>query len=1061
MEQKSIDAFFQKKQSETKKRQKRSTEKKESGDKKDLAHLEGVLKMYREIGHLEGVVDTLIDMAILHAGNHSFLKAMNAAERAYESAQELEDIRECTALLLLGDLRYLTEERDTAVDFWNQVPGNSEVENEQLQGAFLRLAQHEMQGKGREFRSWIERSEALEETTEAALLQGLKLKVQGNLMDAEEWIHKALSRRGKASPPTVFDNIPVLPESSEGELFRIVGEIREEGGKLREASEAYQQAGDFLAQGDILQKLGNMELALSAYETGGKRTSNPEYIIKQAEVIMQMGHEDRALTLLVRNEKELAKKDLHLHIAGMDLRLSLHRKRGDLLKQSELLEKKGAVFEKLSEYEGMTNSLLSAATILQNMDDEKSWKRAVGVLEKIIESEAKRRKYKQELLHRTKLEELHLSRGKPIKKIYQENVEYCYSLKRPMLAVGFFQKEMELHKGKEEEFLDYLHLARSYLSGGKRVEALAAYREAEKHYPDPKTKAKILREMGYLYRVTGDMNNALKSLNKAITTFKRVKDREGQVKALAELEKLYDDEIAREKMVRSKLISQMNTIKSKMEKLTDENNGCQKIIRETTKLVEERQGEAQKMRSLLEQMRLDAPRDGTDRKKQLSTMDKLRTKITKIEESNDHLQLTIRENQSNKLRAQEEKTDLKQELLEIKKQDAVMKKKIEKIEATGTEYRKKAMKMDPMLATSAKLETIEEDIYHFLASGTIPQIRIPTRTKDNIEFSDALRVFRYGSGLSFRSAKSTDGANMLMRTAYVIDFIDNMIRTSLKGKNRSSTLRELYYISESWGKLAKFGSQNESNNLIEDLEIITRYLRENFHLRPEEDGARVIGNITLREKNRKGEWKNINCREDVGDSGYTIPYNAEKEKLTFKKVDADFVVAIETGGMFDRLVENGFDEDARAVLVHIKGQPARSTRRFLKRINEETRLPILVFTDGDPWSYRIFASIAYGAIKTAHISHHLATPSAEYVGITPSDIITYDLPTDKLNDRDVDALNSELTDPRFADSFWQGEISTQLKIRKKSEQQALAKYGLDFVTDTYLPEKLGEMGYMS
>jgi DNA topoisomerase-6 subunit A len=33
-----------------------------------------------------------------------------------------------------------------------------------------------------------------------------------------------------------------------------------------------------------------------------------------------------------------------------------------------------------------------------------------------------------------------------------------------------------------------------------------------------------------------------------------------------------------------------------------------------------------------------------------------------------------------------------------------------------------------------------------------------------------------------------------------------------------------------------------------------------------------------------------------------------------------------------------------------------------------------------------------------------------------------------------------------------------LEIGKKAEQQSLAKYGLDFVTDTYLPEKLGEMG---
>jgi DNA topoisomerase-6 subunit A len=35
-----------------------------------------------------------------------------------------------------------------------------------------------------------------------------------------------------------------------------------------------------------------------------------------------------------------------------------------------------------------------------------------------------------------------------------------------------------------------------------------------------------------------------------------------------------------------------------------------------------------------------------------------------------------------------------------------------------------------------------------------------------------------------------------------------------------------------------------------------------------------------------------------------------------------------------------------------------------------------------------------------------------------------------------------------------------LKIGKKAEQQALAKYGLDFVTDSYLPEKLSEIGIL-
>ncbi len=351
----------------------------------------------------------------------------------------------------------------------------------------------------------------------------------------------------------------------------------------------------------------------------------------------------------------------------------------------------------------------------------------------------------------------------------------------------------------------------------------------------------------------------------------------------------------------------------------------------------------------------------------------------------------------------------------------------------------------------SRISTLAGTFYNQLDNGEVPNMELSTRTKSNIEFDKKDRVWRYGKELSSRSAKKRDGAYMLLRTVYMIDFIREMINS-----NKSSTLREMYYISEGWD-LAKFNEQQESDRLAEDLEVVTKCMREDFKLRPEEDGARVIGNLVIEEKNRKGELKRINCRDDVGDAGYSIPYNVEADKLNLKSWDADFIIAIETGGMFDRLVENGFDESHRAILVHLKGQPARSTRRFIKRLHEESNLPVVVFTDGDPWSFRIFGSIAYGAIKTAHISHYLATPSAQYLGITPSDIVNYDLPSDKLNNEDIKALKSELTDPRFNDIFWRNEIELQLEIGKKSEQQALAKYGLDYVTQTYLPEKLQEM----
>jgi DNA topoisomerase-6 subunit A len=348
-----------------------------------------------------------------------------------------------------------------------------------------------------------------------------------------------------------------------------------------------------------------------------------------------------------------------------------------------------------------------------------------------------------------------------------------------------------------------------------------------------------------------------------------------------------------------------------------------------------------------------------------------------------------------------------------------------------------------------RLVGIAREWYGQMRDGIVPYIRLPTRTKRNIAYDDESEVWKYGERESTRAATNEKGAVHLLKMAYLIGFLKQQLV-----ENRSSTLRELYYISEGWKK-AKFGAQDESNHLIEDLEIITEVQREAFHLRPEEDGASVFGPLRIRETTRRGV-KEMHCQEDVGEAGYPIPNNVDN--LEFVDHDAKFVIAIETGGMYARLMENGFDEEYGAILVHLKGQPARSTRRVLRRLNESLNLPVVVFTDGDPWSYRIYASVAYGSIKSAHMSELLATPQAQFIGVQPSDISDYNLPADHLTEQDINALKAELTDPRFATDYWRSQINLQLEMKLKSEQQAFASRGLDFVTKEYLPTRLSEMG---
>lgn len=350
-----------------------------------------------------------------------------------------------------------------------------------------------------------------------------------------------------------------------------------------------------------------------------------------------------------------------------------------------------------------------------------------------------------------------------------------------------------------------------------------------------------------------------------------------------------------------------------------------------------------------------------------------------------------------------------------------------------------------------EVKKIAEELKQQIEDGQVPELKMPTRTKTNIEYDEETDVWKFGDRETSRNANKVRGARKILKMMYTIEFLSQQLE-----ENRSSTLRELYYLSESWdSEDAQFEKQDESNTTIEELETITKQRRESFNMRPEESGATIMGPLRLKEQTRRGE-REIHCQESVGEQGYTIPNNPDT--IEFLDCDAEFVLAVETGGMRDRLVENGFDEDYNCVVVHLKGQPARATRRIIKRLNNELDLPVGVFTDADPWSYRIHSSVAYGSIKSAHLSEYLATPDAKYVGIRPEDIKKYDLPTDPLSDNDINALESELDDPRFDTEYWRKQINIQLDIGKKAEQQSLASRGLDFVTDTYLPERLEEMG---
>src|SRR4030042_1051469 len=176
----------------------------------------------------------------------------------------------------------------------------------------------------------------------------------------------------------------------------------------------------------------------------------------------------------------------------------------------------------------------------------------------------------------------------------------------------------------------------------------------------------------------------------------------------------------------------------------------------------------------------------------------------------------------------------------------------------------------------------------------------------------------------------------------------------------------------------------------------------------------------------------------------------------FVKTTADKVIAIEKGGLFTRFIEEKVHKKYNALLVMTAGQAPRATRHFIRRLNNELKLPVYIFTDGDPWGMHIAQVIISGSANAAHL-RDLTTPDAKWSGVWATDIVNYKLPTDPLDEMDMKRLYELQKDPSYKeDPLWQREIKTFMKIKRKAEQEAFSRYGLTYIVDEYLPAKLEE-----
>ncbi len=357
----------------------------------------------------------------------------------------------------------------------------------------------------------------------------------------------------------------------------------------------------------------------------------------------------------------------------------------------------------------------------------------------------------------------------------------------------------------------------------------------------------------------------------------------------------------------------------------------------------------------------------------------------------------------------------------------------------------KKMRNEEMLR---KIVKFVEEIKKEIMGDAAPEIKIPLRSLQNVHYIPDEGYFVIGDKEKTRKLTAST-AKSFAQTLKMIALSTNLLKSA-----DIATKREVYYISKNWGD-ARFLEQPESDSFMDDIEAMFRVNREQLGFIPEEDGASIVGDLKVIDRNPEtGEEEIIDCTK-MGTGGWNIPNSVEH--LEFQPGKIDFVLAIETSGMYQRLAYHRWWKKSHALLVSLRGVPSRATRRFLRRLNEEYKLPVVVFTDGDPYGWlNIYRTLKVGSGNAAHINKYFCVPNAKFIGITAKDIKEYNLPTHPLKDVDIKRINDGLKNDPFVKHHkkWQEALIELRKMKKRSEQQALATHGLNYVMSDYLPEKL-------
>ncbi|XP_020225137.1 meiotic recombination protein SPO11-1 isoform X3 [Cajanus cajan] len=272
-----------------------------------------------------------------------------------------------------------------------------------------------------------------------------------------------------------------------------------------------------------------------------------------------------------------------------------------------------------------------------------------------------------------------------------------------------------------------------------------------------------------------------------------------------------------------------------------------------------------------------------------------------------------------------------------------------------------------------------------------------------------------------------------------------LIVQKLLQENKHSSKRDIYYTYPS-----VFLDQSMVDQAINDICILMQCSRHNLNVVSAGNGL-IMGWI------RFSEGERIYDCISSPNTAHPVPVYVEEVQDIISV--AHYILVVEKESVFQRLANDQFCNSNHCIVITGRGYPDIPTRRFLRLLVDNLRLPVYCLVDCDPYGFDILTTYRFGSMQMAYDTKHLRVPEIHWLGAFPSDSERYSVPKQCLlpltaeDKRKVEAMLLRCYLQREVPQ-WRLQLTLILQRGIKFEIEALSVYALSFLSESYIPSKI-------